>query len=190
GIHIFDTPVKSLGLRDPLWVEAECRAPNNFGFPEQNMMRYGFAPTDYTTDDFTFTWWDGAGAPRGTDNPDLIFPEGEELPDQGAVFVGEAGRMVLPHTSAPKFYPRSILENAVKPDLPPVDHYTMWLDAIEGKGTTTAGFDYAGPLAEMLCLGVVAGHFPGQRLDWDAKAMQVTNLEAANPLLRGEYREF
>ncbi|MEM9280949.1 MAG: Gfo/Idh/MocA family oxidoreductase [Verrucomicrobiota bacterium] len=190
GIHIFDTPVKSLGLRDPLWVEAECRQPNGFGFPEQNMMRYGFGPTPFTSDDFTFTWWDGAESPRHRNHPDLVLPEGEELPQQGAVFVGEAGRMVLPHCNAPKFYPRSILENAVKPDLGPVSHYTQWLDAIEGKGETTAGFDYAGPLAEMLCLGVVAGNFPGKRLEWDAKTMTVTNLEEANPLLHGDYRSF
>ncbi len=190
GIHIFDTPVKSLGLKDPLWIEADCRAPNGFGFPEKNTMRYGFAPTAHTTDNFTFTWYDGANSPHDKENPDLILPDGEELPQQGALFVGEAGRMVLPHCNAPKFYPRSILKNAVKPDLGPADHYTMWLDAIEGKGETTAGFDYAGPLAEMLCLGVVAGNFPGKRLEWNAKDMQVTNLAAANPMLKGEYREF
>ena len=190
GIHIFDTPVKALGLRDPKWVEAECRAPNGFGYPETNKMHYGFDATEYTTDNFTFTWWDGTGAPRGSDNPDLVLPDGEKLPKQGALFVGEAGRMVLPHCSAPKFYPRSILENLEKPDLKAVDHYGQWLGAIEGKDETTAGFDYAGPLAEMLCLGVVAGQFPGKRLKWDAKKMKVTNLEAANPLLTGNYRKF
>ncbi|MEM7143562.1 MAG: Gfo/Idh/MocA family oxidoreductase [Verrucomicrobiota bacterium] len=190
GIHIFDTPVKSLGLKDPLWVEAECRGPNGFGHPEQNKMHYGFAPTEYTTDDFTFTWWDGKGSPRYEDNPDLQLPDGDALPSQGALFVGEAGRMVLPHCSAPKFYPSSLREKLVKPDLGPVNHYTQWLGAIEGKDETTAGFDYAGPLAEILCIGVVSGQFPGERLEWDAAKMEVTNLEAANALLRGEYREF
>jgi hypothetical protein len=71
-----------------------------------------------------------------------------------------------------------------------VDHYGQWLGAIEGKDETTAGFDYAGPLAEMLCLGVVAGQFPDKRLKWDAKKMKVTNLDAANPLLTGNYRKF
>ena len=77
GIHIFDTPFKSLDLSDPLWVEAECRAPNGFGHAEQNKVSYGFAPTKYTTGDFTFTWWDGAGAPRHDKNPDLKLPKGE-----------------------------------------------------------------------------------------------------------------
>ncbi|MEM8953205.1 MAG: Gfo/Idh/MocA family oxidoreductase [Verrucomicrobiota bacterium] len=190
GIHIFDTPVKSLGLRDPLWVEAECRAPNGFGHPEVNKVHYGFAPTEYTTENFTFTWWDGKGSPHDKENPDLILPDGDELPSQGAVFVGEAGRIVLPHCSAPKFYPRALLENLVKPDLEPVDHYTQFLNAIEGKDETTAGFDYSGPLAETLCLGVVAGQFPGQRLEWDAARMKVTNVASANAFLEGEYRKF
>ena len=69
-------------------------------------MRYGFEPTQYTTDDFTWTWYDGKGAPHGNE-PDLQLPDGEKLPQQGALFVGEAGRMVLPHTAGPRFYPRS-----------------------------------------------------------------------------------
>jgi hypothetical protein len=153
GIHIFDTPFKSLDLTDPKWVEADCRAPNGFGHAEQNKVHYGFAPTKYTTDNFTFTWWDGIGAPRHEDNPDLQMPNGDKLPKQGALFVGEAGRMVLPHCSMPTFYPDSVLKDVAKPDLGSVDHYTQFLDAIEGKGKTAAGFDYAGPLAEALCLG-------------------------------------
>ena len=51
GIHIFDTPFKALDLKDPKWVEAECREPNGFGHAEKNMVRYGFAPSKYTTDD-------------------------------------------------------------------------------------------------------------------------------------------
>ncbi len=155
-----------------------------------NKVHYGFAPTKYTTDDFTFTWWDGTGAPRHESNPDLQLPKGDQLPQQGAVFVGEAGRMVLPHCSMPTFYPDSVLKNVSQPDLGSVDHYKQFLDAIEGKGRTAAGFDYAGPLAEALCLGVVACQFPGKRLKWDSRRMRVTNLPEANPLLEGKYRTF
>ena len=190
GIHIFDTPFKALDLKDPKWVEADCRAPNGFGHAEKNMVRYGFKPTKYTTDDFTFTWWDGIDAPRHKNNPDLMLPNGDELPKQGAVFVGENGRMVLPHCSMPTFYPESVIEKLPKPDIEGVDHYTQFLDAIEGKDQTLAGFDYSGPLAESLCLGVVACQFPGKRLKWNAKKMKVTNLPEANPHLKGKYRKF
>ena len=190
GIHIFDTPFKSLDLSEPLWVEAECRAPNDFGHAEQNKVHYGFTPTKYTSDNFTFTWWDGEGAPRHNGNPDLQLPNGDRLPTQGALFVGEAGRMVLPHCKMPTFYPASILKNVAKPDIRGVDHYTQFLDAIEGKDKTLAGFDYAGPLAEALCLGVVACQFPGKRLKWNSKEMRVTNRDEANLFLEGKYRKF
>jgi predicted dehydrogenase len=190
GIHIFDTPFKSLDLSDPLWVEAECRAPNAFGHAEKNRVRYGFAPTKYTTNDFTFTWWDGTGAPRHDGNPDLQLPNGDQLPSQGALYVGEAGRMVLPHCKMPTFYPEAVQNRINKNAFKSVNHYTQFLDAIEGKDKTLAGFEYAGPLAESLCLGVVACQFPGQRLNWDAKKMRVTNFDKANPLLEGKYRKF
>ena len=193
GIHIFDTPFKSLDLIDPLWVEAECRAPNGFGHAETNKVHYGFAPTKYTTDNFTFTWWDGEGAPRHNGNPDLQLPNGGKLPRQGALYVGEAGRMVLPHGNGypiPTFYPDSVLDGVNKKEFNDVNHYTQFLDAIEGKDKTLAGFDYAGPLAESLCLGVVACQFPGKRLQWDAKKMHIPNLAAANPMLEGKYRKF
>jgi hypothetical protein len=190
GIHIFDTPFKALDLKDPKWVEADCREPNGFGHAEKNMVRYGFNSTKYTTDDFTFTWWDGSDSPRHKNNPDLMLPNGDELPKQGAVFVGENGRMVLPHCAMPTFYPDSIVKNLPKTDIVGVDHYTQFLDAIEGKDKTLAGFDYSGPLAESLCLGVVACQFPGKRLNWNAKKMKVTNLPEANPHLKGRYRKF
>jgi hypothetical protein len=154
------------------------------------MVRYGFNSTKYTTDDFTFTWWDGSDSPRHKNNPDLMLPNGDELPKQGAVFVGENGRMVLPHCAMPTFYPDSIVKNLPKTDIVGVDHYTQFLDAIEGKDKTLAGFDYSGPLAESLCLGVVACQFPGKRLNWNAKKMKVTNLPEANPHLKGRYRKF
>ena len=190
GIHIFDTPFKSLDLTDPLWVEAECRAPNGYGHAEQNKVHYGFKPTQYTTDKFTFTWWDGEGAPRHDGNPDLILPNGDKLPKQGALYVGEGGRMVLPHCGMPTFYPDTIMDQVDQKAFAGVNHYTQFLDAIEGNDKTLAGFDYAGPLAEALCLGVVACQFPGKRLNWNSKKMKVTNLAAANPLLEGKYRKF
>ena len=98
--------------------------------------------------------------------------------------------MVLPHCKTPTFYPDSVLNGVDMKAFKSVNHYTQFLDAIEGKDKTLAGFDYAGPLAESLCLGVVACQFPGKRLEWDAKKMHVTNFDKANPLLEGKYRKF
>ena len=67
-------------------------------------------------------------------------------------------------------------------------HYSHWVDACRNKTTTAAGFDYAGPLTEVILLGTVALRCPDQELAWDAKQMKVTNLPQANQYLRRRYR--
>ena len=78
-----------------------------------------------------------------------------------------------------------------EPSIPrSLGHHREWIHAIKTGGATTCNFDYAGPLAESLCLGVVACQFPGKRLKWDSKEMRVTNRAKANLLLEGKYRKF
>jgi hypothetical protein len=63
-----------------------------------------------------------------------------------------------------------------------------WAQAIVIGGTTSSSFDYAAPLAEFVSLGNLAIR-SGQMIQWDAKAMKVTNVEAANRFVkRGAYR--
>ena len=69
------------------------------------------------------------------------------------------------------------------------NHWHLFVDACLGKGTTTAGFDYAGPLTEVLLLGVIANRFPGQKLAYDAKNAAISNHEAAQALIRRSYRK-
>ena len=40
-------------------------------------------------------WQDGSGAPKN--HKDLKLPNKEKLPLQGAMFIGEKGRLLLPH---------------------------------------------------------------------------------------------
>jgi predicted dehydrogenase len=189
GVHIFDTPFRALGLKIPKWVEMECRASNGFGHPTKNKVHYGFETTKYTTDDFTFTWWDGR-VPSVKDEPNLKLPAGTKLPGQGALFVGEEGVMLLPHVSGPRFFPRELVSKVPKPKFKTVSHYHQFIDAIDGKAKTTANFDYSAPLCEALLLGVTAAQFPGKRLKWDAPNMKVPNLPEANAFLKGKYRKF
>jgi predicted dehydrogenase len=179
GVHIFDTPFRALKLSAPQWVEVKCRAPTGFGHPTRNIVRYGFTPTELTTRELVWTWYDG-GYATPKDEPDLKMPEGRKLPKQGAMFVGEKGRMLLGHISGPQFFPESIKSTLNKPKLSGMDHYLRWVDGIVGKGEAGAPFSYAGPLTEALLLGTVGARYPGKRLTWDAEAMEVTNLAAAN----------
>ena len=67
-------------------------------------------------------------------------------------------------------------------------HQQAWADAIKGKIPPPADFDYAGPFTEAILLGNVAARFPGQKLEWDAAAMKVTNFPEANEFVQHKYR--
>lgn len=192
GVHIFDTPYAALALTAPRWAMTTCRPPTHVGHPERNVVQYEFPGTAYTTDKLIWTWYDGSFAPPKVS--DLQLPskwklDTLELPGQGALFVGEQGVMLLPHVGEPVLLPEPMFAGTKRPDVANGNHYHQWVDACMGDGTTSAGFDYAGPLTESLLLGVVANRFPDTKLMWDAVNLQVTNLDAANALLKKEYRD-
>ena len=111
------------------------------------------------------------------------------LPGQGSMFIGEKGYMLLPHIADPQLLPAADFKDYEIPAQAGANHYHLWADACLGEGETTAGFDYAGPLTEVLLLGVIANRFPTQRLEFDAEKLAITNFSEADQLLRREYRE-
>ena len=233
GVHIFDTPYNALALDVPMTIKNECREPNGFGYPEKNVVTYEFPGTKYTAEKLKWVWSDGPGAPDmhedlklpGTMNTetentldnkesvkDKISLETKEtlegkLPDQGAMFIGEKGRLLLPHFME---LPRKILngeyvdisteiaaiEKANSMGKPIRDyasegpkHYHQFVDACLGTDTCTAPFSYAGRLTETILLGVIAGRFPNETLHWNSETAKFAEAEA-NQYLGATYREF
>jgi len=202
GVHIFDTPYNALALDVPLTIVNNCREPNGYGFPEKNKVTYEFRGTKYTTDKLTWIWYDGEGAP--TYDEELLMPKDGPLPDQGALFVGEKGRLLLPHFMEP---PKLVVNSRYKElDTAQIEsynlgtpirnyesegpkHYHQFVDSCLGDNTTTAPFSYASRLTETILLGVIAGRFPNQTLHWDAAKAQFAESEA-NQYLSSLYREF
>jgi predicted dehydrogenase len=202
GVHIFDTPYNALELDVPFTVKNECREPNGFSHPAHNIVTYEFPQTNMTTDNFKWIWYDGSGAPD--DHPDLMLPNGDELPDQGAMFIGENGRLLLPHFMQ---LPKHIVDGKyVDLDMSIVDeeelggvirnygsegpkHYHQFVDACLGKAETSAPFSYASRLTETILLGVIANRFPNKTLHWDNDTAQFAE-EEANKYLFGDYRKF
>ncbi|CAM4261972.1 Gfo/Idh/MocA family protein [Zobellia roscoffensis] len=231
GVHIFDTPYNALNLDVPLTIKNECREPNGYGFPENNTVTYEFPGTEYTTKNLKWIWYDGPGMPpehedlklpdsKGAGNQqkngaeqkndislDAGVAEAGQLPDQGAMFIGKKGRLLLPHfMQLPKKIVKgkyvdiskeidevSKANNLGEPirnyDTEGPKHYHQFVDACLGKGQTTAPFSYAGRLTETILLGVIAGRFPNQTLHWDAQSAKFSEDEA-NQFLGGDYREF
>ncbi len=228
GVHIFDTPYNALNLDVPMTIKNECREPNGFGYPENNIVTYEFPGTEYTDKTLKWVWYDGPGMPPS--HEDLLLPgqkamakkqtasktdisldakvAGEgQLPEQGAMFLGSKGRLLLPHFMQ---LPRKIKNgkyvdiskdiekltqkfNLSEPsrnyaaDAP--KHYHQFVDACLGKAECSAPFSYAARLTETILLGVIAGRFPNQTLHWDAARAQFAE-EEANQYLSGDYREF
>ena len=205
GVHIFDTPYNALELDVPRTIKNSCRKPNGFGFPENNVVTYEFPGTKYTTDTLKWVWYDGPGSPEA--HEDLKLPNGEALHDQGAMFIGEKGKLFLPHFM---LLPKLIVDGKYKnmdKEIATIEkveklgapirnygtegkkHYHQFVDACLGKDKCTAPFSYAARLTETILLGVIAGRFPNQTLHWDNKNAKFAEAEA-NEFLDSEYRDF
>jgi len=187
GVHIFDTPYTALELDVPKTIKTSCRKPTGFGHPEHNVVSYKFPGTKYTKKTLKWVWYDGKGAPA--QHKDLILPGDEKLPEQGAMFIGEKGNLLLPHWDYPKLIVDGKYEEIDFPELGINDHYHQFVDACLGKVECSAPFSYASRLTEAILLGVIANRFPDKTLHWDAESASFAE-EEANLLLDSEYRIF
>ena len=203
GVHIFDTPYNALALDVPKSITNKCRKPNGFGYPESNKVTYVFPGTSYTTEELEWIWYDGKGAPHS--HEELRLPNKDKLPLQGAMFVGEKGRLLLPHfMEAPKLIENGKYRNIdiknydpngdlgpklndYKRDAP--KHYYQFIDACLGIDKVSAPFSYSARLTETILLGVIAGRFPNKTLHWDSKKAKFKESEA-NVFLKGVERSF
>lgn len=189
GVHIMDTPYRALELNHPTNVRVQCRPPNGLSHPEANLVEYEFPGTRFTADTLKLSWYDGSFFEELKKNPDLKMDEGKDLPDQGAMFIGEDGkRLLLPHVAGPQPMPRKLLANVDRSGVDPIDHYHQWVDAGMGKGTCSADFAYAGFLTVGILLGVVGNRFPNQDLKWDGSTMRFQDNPAATELVARKYR--
>ncbi len=236
GVHIFDTPYNALGLDVPMTIKNECREPNGFGYPEKNVVTYEFPGTKYTAEKLKWVWSDGSGAPELHEDLKLpkildklqsdVTSEGAneasiadkmsldtketldgKLPEQGAMFIGEKGRLLLPHFME---LPRKIVDGKyvdISTEIAAIEkannmgkpirdygsegpkHYHQFVDACLGADTCTAPFSYAARLTETILLGVIAGRFPNETLHWNSETAKFTE-EEANQYLGATYREF
>ena len=187
GVHIFDTPYTALGLDVPRTIKCKCRKPTGFGHPEHNIVTYQFPGTRFTADTLKWVWYDGTDAPKN--HKQLILPDNEKLPEQGAMFIGEKGRLLLPHISYPKLIVNGKYEKTDFPELDEADHYHQFVDACLGKDVSSAPFSYSARLTESILLGVVANRFPNKTLHWNNEASKFSHTEA-NKYLDAEYRSF
>jgi predicted dehydrogenase len=186
GCHIYDPVFKALALTAPIRVRSEGDPPNDHSWATDAIIHYVFPGTAFTAEkEVNVTWYDGDQRPPG----EILTLAGGKIPDQGSVFLGTKGVMVLPHVARPKLLPEADFKDFKSPDVEGSNHWHQFVDAIRGQGQAAANFDYSGPLTEAVLLGSVATRFPKTTLKWNAKTLKFTNEEVANQYVRRAYRK-
>jgi predicted dehydrogenase len=186
GCHIYDPVFKALALTAPISVRSEGPAPDQWNWAVNALIHYVFPGTPFSEGKTVkVTWYDGDERPP-KDVQALL--GAEAMPDQGSIFIGTKGVMLLPHIGPPQLLPANQFESYPVPKVTGEDHWRQWVEACRGNATASANFDYAGPLTEAVLLGGVATHFPKATLEWDASKLKFTNLAAANGYVKRKYR--
>ena len=187
GCHIFDPVFSALGLTAPISVKSLGAAPSAHSWATNAIIEYIYPATPFTIPGTVpVTWYDGRKRPPA----DVVSLLGKvDLPDQGSIIIGTQGVMVVPHVGRPILLPAGKYDGFKYPDVGSANHWHEFIDAVAGKGTTSAGFDYSGPLTESVLLGSVATRFPNQLLEWNSAKLKFTNVAAANQHVRRAYRK-
>jgi hypothetical protein len=187
GCHIFDPVFKALALTAPISVRSEGPAPNRWNWSINSVIHYVYPGTQYTEGKTVeIHWYDGDERPP----KDVQALLGKQpMPDQGSIFIGTSGVMVLPHVALPVLLPESQFKDYKLPRDPGTSHNKQFIDAVLGRTKTSTPFDYSGPLTESVLLGGVATRFPRQTLEWDAAGLKFTNSPEATQVLRRAYRK-
>lgn len=189
GCHIIDPAWWALDLDAPATIEAQPGPFSEETYPTKTIITWEF-PSRGDRPAVTVRWFDGENRPP---RPKEL-EEGRNLPDQGGVYYGENGTIMLPHGGSPRLIPDSKMRGIKMPD-PWIrrskqgagGHYLEWVEACKGGPEPLSNFDYAGPLTEAILLGNIAAK-AGAKIEWDSAAMKVTNMPEVNEHLSRRYR--
>ena len=194
GCHIFDPVFEALALTAPISVRSEGAAPNTHSWATDAIVHYVYPGRQFTEGRMPVTWYDGIQRPPEdiqalvTESQDgKPDDKNKKLPDQGSIFIGAKGIMVLPHVGMPRLIGADVKDAEIE-KVEGADHWFQFIDAALGVGKTGANFDYAGPLSESVLLGSVATRFPKTTLEWDGPGLKFTNVAEANAYVRRAYR--
>ena len=197
GCHIIDHPVWALGLGAPDTVEAtttldgsvlDGNKPNFETYPIAAIISYEF-PARGKLPPVRMTWYEGGLMPPTP----AEMPAGQRLPGNGVLYVGSKGKMFhSSHGGMPELLPRALHESAKavpKTIARSPGHYEEWLLACKGGPRPVSNFDYAGPLTEIVLLGVLALRAPGKRIEWESDKLKTKNAPEIDAYVHTAYRQ-
>ena len=189
GCHIYSPMFAAMNLKAPISIKSVGGVPNKTNWAIDEKFEYIFPGNPYTAEKtIKVTWCDGALRPP----QEFLDMFGEKMPKQGGIFIGTEGVLLAPHQGLPVPYPREKFADYRYPKFEARDHYKDFIAAVRGEDVKPlADFhEYGGPLTETVLLGVMAGRFPGRKVEWDSTTARVTHIKEANPFLTRQHRNF
>lgn len=191
--HVLDPVFWALDLGAPTTIQAETFGydpkKNGLTFPPGTKIAYDF-PAKGDRPAVKITWYDGDQRPERP----AELPEGQDLPDIGALVIGDEGKIVYGSHGAGGV--RIIPDEKMKAYQAPEKtirrsqgHHADWILACKGGPPASSPFSYGGPLAELGLLGVIAIRLSGRPLQWNSPAMKFEEDDQATAMLQWPYRD-
>ncbi|MDR0705894.1 MAG: Gfo/Idh/MocA family oxidoreductase [Planctomycetaceae bacterium] len=200
--HQVTVPFAACGLKDPTWVRAKSTGHDFDSYPASSIIEFEF-PANEERGKIPFWWYDRSG---NRPPQDVFAPYGVEKPaNSGVLIVGEKGAFYSSDDYCGKYELRA-KGGEIIPPIPEVkvdyaekkgnndtDNMYELFRAVKAKDPKICHsnfIDRAGPLTETILLGNLAvwaaaeggaegamGEW-GEKIEWDAKNLVVTNLSS------------
>ncbi len=188
GCYSIDVIYRALKLTPPTAAESSGSERHPETFPKASIVHLDF-PARGAMPPVKLTWYDGGLKPERPAELD----DHRRLPSEGMVFVGTQGTLFCDFNGAKmELLPLSRKKEFSEPPktLPrSPGNEREWLDAIQdSKVQTGANFMVSAKVTEALHLGNLALR-TGERLGWDSASMKISGSQAAQALVRPEYRK-
>ncbi len=169
---------------DHLWKKQE----NLISYPRASTIHWGF-PARGEMPPVSLYWYDGGLRPP---IPEELEADGEDLPDEGLLFVGDRGKILAGFSGGkPRIIPKKKMQQFEPPPqtLPrPQGGLEQWIQACKGGEPSSASFENAYPFSETIALGNIALRV-GKKLKWDARKRTFIDAPDAMTHLNRNYRE-
>lgn len=164
------------------WVE------NEVAFPHSCLIKLEF-PAQELVPAFDLYWYDGGMKPFA---PDELEEDGRDIPTEGMMFVGDAGKILAGfRCEQPEIIPSVKMENyhgiKTTEERQRENSNDIWTRAFLANEESPGSFIYAGPVTETINLAAVALRAK-KKINYDARFMKITNDREANGFLYRKYR--